>query len=267
MSGLGRRKFLARAARGAIFVGAGLAPHRYSQAATPWPDERRAGVFCCHADFSLQPHGNLWRELAQLQQDLSSKLRVPPALEPIHLFLFEHEATYRDYLRQHFPEVPYRRALFIKDSGPGMVFARRSDEFATDIRHESTHALLHATLPVVPLWLDEGLAEYFEMPPLDRALGSPHLRTVKWNAAFGQTPKLETLEAIGGLASMGATEYRQAWAWVHFMLHGPAAANDELVSFLGALHAQAPPGTMSQRLRRQMPDLEQRYRQHFRNWR
>jgi hypothetical protein len=46
-----------------------------------------------------------------------------------------------------------------------MVFAYRGEDFETDLRHECTHALLNAALPVVPLWLDEGLAEYFEVLP------------------------------------------------------------------------------------------------------
>ena len=35
-------------------------------------------------------------------------------------------------------------------------------QFEADLRHECTHALLHAALPYVPLWLDEGLASLYE---------------------------------------------------------------------------------------------------------
>ena len=208
----------------------------------------------------------LWRQMATLQQDLTKDLRIAPASEPIHLFLFERKSTYEDYLALHFPGVPYRRALFIKERGPGMVFAYLSTDFETDVRHESTHALLHATLPLVPLWLDEGLAEYFEEPASERADNSPHLSKVTWAARFGQTPDLAELEQIGSLASMGATQYRHAWAWVHFMLHGPAEAHDELVSFLSAIQSYSPPGVLSDRLRQRIPDLDERFREHFRTW-
>ena len=121
-----------------------------------------AGAFFCHADFQLDEFEGLWSEMAGLQEDLTRQLRVPAAGEPIHLFLFSRKATYQEYLRLHFPQVPFDEHLYIKDGGPGMVFAYQSPDFETDVRHESTHALLHAALPVVPLWLDEGLAEYFE---------------------------------------------------------------------------------------------------------
>lgn len=201
-----------------------------------------------------------------LQQDLTRELRVPAAGEPVHLFLFEKKGTYEDYLKLHFPGVPYRRALFIKDRGPGMVFAYLSSDFETDVRHESTHALLHASLPVVPLWLDEGLAEYFEVPASERAHNNRNLSMVTWAARFGQTPDLAALERIGSLSDMGSTQYRHAWAWVHFMLHGPAEAHDELVSYLAAIHSFAPPGVLSERLQERIPDLNERFREHFRNW-
>ena len=77
-----------------------------------------------------------------------------------------------------------------------MVFAYEGDEFEVDLRHECTHALLNAALPVTPLWLDEGLAEYFEVEAGQRAAGHPHQKYVKWNAYLGQTPSLEDLEQV-----------------------------------------------------------------------
>jgi hypothetical protein len=238
---------------------AGLAENR-------WPDERAAGAFHCHANFQLYQFDRLWREMAKLEQDLTRQLRISPVEEPIHLFLFEDRQTYRDYLKLHFPGVPYRRALYIKERGPGMVFAHQNAEFENDVRHESTHAVLHASLPVVPLWLDEGLAEYFEVPASQRAFDSPHLSKVRWAARFGQMPKLESLEGLGELTEMGPAEYRHAWAWVHFMLHGPAEAHLELTSFLNAIQALSPPGVLSERLRQKIPDLNDRFVDHFRNW-
>ena len=45
-----------------------------------------------------------------------------------------------------------------------LVYTYWGDRIQQDLRHELTHALLHSVLKDVPLWLDEGLAEYFEMP-------------------------------------------------------------------------------------------------------
>ncbi len=232
-----------------------------------WPDERTAGPFVCHADFSLGGHMNLLGEMAHLQQDLHTQLGIDPPREPIHMFLFDQRATYQNYIEQYFPNVPFRQALFIKERGPGMVFAFRSNDFEVDLRHESTHALLHAALPMVPLWLDEGLAEYFEVRRERRAVEHPHHGKLRWAARFGKLPKIQVLERIEALDEMGQGEYRSAWAWVHFMLHGPPEARRVLVRFLGDIQAHSPPGLLSDRLQKDVPQLEQRFAEHFRRWR
>ena len=231
-----------------------------------WPDEYVAGRFLCHADFPLASHRPLLDSLPQLERDLYGMLGIPPSPEPIHVFLFEKESTYRAYLKQYFPEVPRRKAIFIKGDGPGMVFAYRGRDFEVDVRHECTHALLNAALPMVPLWLDEGLAEYFEVPRERRQHGNPHLGFVKWSARLGQVPDLKSLEDVSDLKQMTRSRYRQAWAWVHFMLHGPPEAREELVRYLADIRALVPPGRLSQRLGRRIADLNQAFADHFKRW-
>lgn len=231
-----------------------------------WPDERRLAGLVCHADFSLDEQMGLLREIARLHRDIVKDLDLEPSGQPIHIYLFEKAATYRAYVQRWFPSVPQRRALYIKHEGQGMVFAYQSSELATDLRHESTHALLHNCLPGVPLWLDEGLAEYYEVQPHKRVHGNPYLVAVKWNSRLGQAPPLKTLEAIQDMRQLGLREYRQAWAWVHFMLHGPEAGRDELIGFLKDIARQKPPGNLSDRLGRRINDLESECASHFRGW-
>lgn len=234
--------------------------------AAEWPDQRTAGPFLCHADFSLADNQNLVSELAQLQRDLRPILGRGEPDEPIHLFLFAEKATYQAYLKQYFPGVPDRRALFVKGRGPGMVFAHRNADFEVDVRHECTHALLHATRRDVPLWLDEGLAEYFEAPPAERSFDNPHMRLVRWSARLGRFPRMETLEALDNVEAMGRGEYRDAWAWVHFMLHGPPAARGEMIAYLDDLTAQRATAPLSARLRARLPELDRQFLDHFRMW-
>jgi hypothetical protein len=222
-----------------------------------------AGSFVCHADFSLQPYDGLLAELTRLQNDLIRELGVPSAQEVTHVYLFAKSSTYKRYLTHYFPQAPTRRALFIKERGPGMVFAYESDELAVDIRHEGTHALLHGALPMVPLWLDEGLAEYFEVAPQDRHLGNAHLASIQRFLWLKGPPKIEQLEQLERLEEMGPAQYRDAWAWVHFMLHGPPEAREELTSYLRDIAALAPPGQLSVRLRRRLPQLEQQFIAHY----
>lgn len=235
-----------------------------SHAQARWPDERQTGPLLCHADFALAPHQPLLDELSLLQADLADTLGASEPREQVHLFLFETKSAYQGYLAQYFPRVPYRRALYIKARGPGMVFAYQGQDFEIDVRHECTHALLHAWLPSVPLWLDEGLAEYYEAPREQRAADNSHQAVVRTMIRVGQLPRLEELESIGDLEKMGRDEYRDAWAWVHFSLHGPPEAREELLRYLTDLEAGADAGPLSSRLRRRLPDLTRRLAEHFR---
>jgi hypothetical protein len=203
----------------------------------------------------------------RLQDDVTRELAIPANQQTVHIYLFSKSSTYKKYVAYYFPQAPTRRALFIKERGPGMVFAYHSDELAIDIRHEGTHALLHGVLPMVPLWLDEGLAEYFEVPPQERSYGNPHLTEIRRTLWLKGAPRLEQLEQLERLEEMGPAQYRDAWAWVHFMLHGPAEAREELIGTLRNIAALAPPGTLSERLRRRMPDVEQQFAAHFQQWR
>jgi hypothetical protein len=233
--------------------------------AADWPDARRAGPFVCRADFAMQGVEPLLDELTQLQVDLTRELGVPPAKDEIQVYLFHDRETYDRYLKQQFPNVPFRRAVYIKENGLGRVFAFRSPQFEVDLRHECTHALLHASLNTVPLWLDEGLAGYFELPSGRRATGNPHLRDIRWNAWLGIVPSMESLEKCVDVSKMAKAEYRNSWAWVSFMINGPAEAHEELVSYLQDLQGQQPsPDPLSARLKSRIPDLNQGFVSHFR---
>ena len=234
-----------------------------ASAAEKWPAERSAGPFLCHADFSLDSQKDLLAEIEGLQQDIATILGTQEPRENIHLFLFEKPGTYETYMKRYFPRVPARRALYIKGRGPGMVFAHQGTDFEIDVRHESTHALLHASFETVPLWLDEGIAEYFEVPRNKRASQNPHLATIRALLRQGSSPRLEALEELNDLKAMGRDEYRDAWAWVHFMIHGPREAHAELISYLNDCQSGSETENLSDRLRRRVPDLERRMAEHF----
>jgi hypothetical protein len=235
--------------------------------AQEWTDVREAKPFLCRADFPMQRLESLLAELAGLENDLVTQLGVRPPAELIELYLFRDEASYRRYVQHYLPDMPYRRALFFKDVGPGKVLAHCGPNFQIDIRHECTHALLHSTLPMVPLWLDEGLAEYFETPPEQRSYGNPYLESIKWSVRFGLAPSLDRLEKQGDFSKLDRTVYRDSWSWVHFMLHGPPEAHDELVRFLADIQASNPPGALSERLAGRLPNVKTQFSQHFKNWR
>jgi hypothetical protein len=227
--------------------------------AAQWPDVRSIGPFIFRADFSMQGIVPFITELANLQNDIIQSLSIAPAQEGIEVYLFHDQQTYEQYLKQHFPNVPFRRAVYLKGRGPGRVFAYYSAQFEIDLRHECTHALLHASLKNIPLWLDEGLAGYFELPADKRVFENPHLANIKRNAWFGVAPSLENLEKCTDIAKMGKAEYRDSWAWICFMLHGPAEANDELKKYLWDIQSQNPQHLFCDRLKHRLPTVQQQF--------
>ena len=235
--------------------------------AAEWPYTTTRESFVFQADFPLDPNQDIVDDLVSLRSDLARHLQVTPCQERIDVYLFGDPKVYEMYMRRYFPTVTPRRAMFIKANSPGNVFAYISRQFDVDLRHEATHALLHATLPMVPLWLDEGLAEYFEMPAAERAYENPYLKTVRRGLLYKRPPALVELESFTQLEQMGPREYQHAWAWVHFMLHGPPVARQTLVDYLAKLERHEPPRPLSETLAQQLDSPPQAFVEHFRSWR
>lgn len=263
-----RRSFQLRLGR--IFAAAILwlsLPMAAATAQDQWVDEAFAAPFFCRADFVLDANTTaLLRDLQELQKDLNATLQLNTGEKSVEVYLFRNARNYGNYLAPRVPEGFGRQALFVQGTDVGRVYTFLNPQFATDLRHECTHALLHTELAFLPFWLDEGLAEYFEMPAMKRAKGHPHLEALKWPARLRWKPDLERLEAKQRLPELTATDYRESWAWVHFMLHGPEGAHEVLVEYLQEIRASRPPGPLSVRLRRRIPDMERQLLLHIRDW-
>ncbi len=266
MESFSRRQFLSLGGAAVLSHWGATALRCSAATRSEWLDHQSYGPFQCRATFPMGDLTSLFQELSALEHELQRTLAVPPASQVVDVYLMESKPSHQAFLNRHFPQVPYRRALYVQRSGRGSVFAYRHSELAVDLRHECTHALLHTNLPMVPLWLDEGLAEYFEMPAEQRAFEHPHLKKLRWNIRFGMIPNIESLEAHQDLSEMGGAEYRFAWAWVHFMLHGPLPVHRALVRYLADIRRGNPPGKLSERLRLALPDLERQMVRHFKQW-
>ncbi|MBN2578012.1 MAG: hypothetical protein JXB10_03395 [Pirellulales bacterium] len=201
--------------------------------------------------------------LDQLQEELAQTLGMTRPITPIEVYLFHNESTYRRYLKKLYPQIPFRQALYVKEKGVSRLFAFAGPQFEVDVRHETVHALLHAELTGIPLWLDEGLATYFELPPSRRHRDNPYRSSLEWNLRLGLLPRLEKLESLADPTALGKGDYRDSWVWTHFLLHGPPAARDELLRYLRDLKTPPPPGPLSQRLARRVPDVQRQLKSHL----
>ncbi|WP_088253852.1 hypothetical protein [Fimbriiglobus ruber] len=211
----------------------------------------RVSKFVFYADVPLAAEDALFRELEELPDQLQRELHIPDGNNVVQVFLFEDQDKYEAFMRERFPWLPVRRAYFIADQKrPGatddlQVYTWMGENLRTDLRHELTHAMLHAVLKGVPLWLDEGLAGFFEQPPGNDGVNPDHLEKLR-KGPF--VPDLARLENIGKVAQMEKPEYREAWAWVHFMLRGDPKAKAALLEYLDQLRTNPNPGPLLPRL-------------------
>ena len=189
-----------------------------------------AGQLEIHSDFQLPKSHRLVTELVAQRRDLANLLGVEPSEEPIHVFLFEQDKDYRQYMSNQHPDFPARRALFVKTDTQLKVYASWHPRVAEDLRHEVTHGYLHSAVSDIPLWLDEGLAEFFETGRANRGSHNPHIHLLKTRLKQGKwSPDLNRLEAIDEAEALTRLDYAESWLWVHFLLFSPAIQEQHLV--------------------------------------
>lgn len=176
------------------------------------------------------------QELEHLQSDVVRTLQLPEARDPVIVYLFSTESAYRRYMRTTWPNLPNRRAYFIGTSRELAVYSFHGPRMQEDLRHELTHGILHATLKTVPLWLDEGLAEYFEVSATETgAPHSEHIRSLQRSMRKDWTPSIARLEGIVDFQEFDRDDYAESWGWVHFMLHSDAQRKQILLDYLSDL--------------------------------
>ena len=214
------------------------------------------------SDLELPKNNPILRDLDGLRDEIADELNLPAQKQPVTVYLFSDEARYLHYLQTRYPLLPPRRAYFVGTSKELAVFTFWGDRIEEDLRHEYTHGVLHASLMDVPLWLDEGLAEYFEVTSLPKGLNREYAMRLASNLSQGWRPDLDRLESLEKVEDMQKADYLEAWAWVHFLLHHSDDTRGVLVNYLHELRTTDKPGLLSKRLRATIPTAEQRFAVH-----
>jgi hypothetical protein len=220
-----------------------------------------------YSDVELKRDQPLFVELATLRDQVCKELQLPGVNNIIEVYIFEDQERYKAFMKAKYPSLPARRAFFVAGehrfggTEDLLVYTFWGDRVRIDLRHELTHALLHSVIKDVPLWLDEGLAEYFELPPERKGVNAHHLDQIYRGEPF--KPDLARLEQIREVEKMTQAEYREAWAWVHLMLSGKAEAKMVLLNYLQQLRTSANPGQLQPRLAQVYPSLEDALVEHL----
>lgn len=220
------------------------------------------------SSFPLPSKHRLLEELRAERSLVGETLGLPSSDEPIYVHLFQTAEEFREHARAYFPGVSDRRAFFVETDTKLMVYAYWGDRVAEDLRHEVAHGYMHAVVPSLPLWLDEGLAEYFEVPRGYRGFNAPHAELLLNSQSLGWKPDLRRLETLKDAREMKQLDYAESWAWMHWLLETTPQRRAFVQQYLRRLREQGSVEPFSLALRQLQLDYDKQlfdYVQTFRN--
>jgi hypothetical protein len=237
-----------------LLAGCHVAPKTTYSTDLPSQHSVNSKHFVIHSNVKLDSDNVLVAELEELRERLFATLRLPEQRDPVNVYLFSDEASYRYYMNTTWQNLPPRRAYFVGTARELAVYSFLSSKVQEDLRHEFTHGLLHASLKTVPLWLDEGLAEYFEVDPrIPDAVHADHV--LEWETAKQKnwSPNLFRLEMLSDFRDMTQRDYAESWGWVHYMLQTSDETAEVLLQYLAALDTSRTPPRMLTSLEAAVP--------------
>jgi hypothetical protein len=204
------------------------------QALVPTRHQTRTGQFLLLSNFPMTEESPAVRCLRDLERDLGRHLSFPPPVadDPVEIYVLDDREAFEHFLKFYFPELPPRRAFFLAQGPERVVYTYSSPRLEEDLRHEATHAQLRGAFGDLPLWLDEGLAEYFENDLSRPESRRARLAQIAADLRDGWSPNLERLESLTEIRQMTQRDYREAWGWVHLLLNGAESGKSLLMGYL-----------------------------------
>ena len=219
------------------------------QPLVPSRPQPRIGPFVVFTNQPQTGEDSTIRLLSTLRAEVETTLglHVEPDAPPIEVYILDDRKAFEHFLTFYYPELPQRRAFFIAQGSRRVVYTFKGERLSEDLRHEATHALLSLAVGDLPLWLDEGLAEYFEDAD-GHGVNREHLARLPRDIEEGWLPDLTHLESLKAVRQMSPRDYREAWSWVHYLLDDPTIGRTALLGYLGDLREAKDQTSLSKRM-------------------
>lgn len=203
-------------------------------------------------------------ELKQLPQRLSEIYGSPAIVQAVNVLIFSDRQQYIAHLEKTLPQAPKRNSLFIVRSGRSTILAVQGKALLQDLMHEAVHSLNHLTFrnTSMPLWMDEGLAEWAEdsVEKQSRVHGKALQQLLGGQRMLLPEPiSLGALEKIKSTTRADAVDYAASWAWCRFLLSEKHGCRGVWNRYLQDMRGGQQAGRLSHRLALTVPDYEQRF--------
>ncbi len=182
-----------------------------------------------------------FEQIRALFRSTFPELRVDPA-QPIMILAARDEATMKMLAPEEWDGEGHIRpsGLFHSDGDRDYVVLRLDAQGTTayhTVYHEYTHALLHLNFSRIPLWLSEGVAEFFGILTVgsqEARTGNAdktHLYILSKNAWLPIETLLEASESSPyyNEKNPASVFYAESWAVVHYLLLDPEARREQLL--------------------------------------
>jgi hypothetical protein len=158
------------------------------------------------------------------------------ALHPIQLNLkfFDDKSQFNHYKESVAPHLGSAGGFYTSINNEAVVYTAKNDQRMYSVtRHEAVHAMVNGAFGRTPVWINEGLAEYFERLKLENG----YTRTVEVSSDFlnqlrnSQLPDLNDYlnfpPSIWYEEEKKGLHYAIAWSLIYFL-----AATDDRRTFL-----------------------------------
>jgi hypothetical protein len=180
------------------------------------------------------------------------------------VLIFADRQQYFSHLEKTLPTAPRRNSLFIVRSGRPTILAVQGETLLQDLTHEAVHSLNHLTFrnTSMPLWMDEGLAEWAEdsVEQQSRVHGKALRQLLGEQRILLPEPiSLAALEKIKSTTRADAVDYAASWAWCRFLLSGKEGCRGVWNRYLQDIRGGQQAGRLSHRLALSVPDYEERF--------
>jgi hypothetical protein len=216
--------------------------------------------------YTAAPRGfeEILAELKQLPLRLSEVYGSPAIVRAVNVLIFSDRGQYLTHLKKTLPNAPRRTSLFIVRSGRPTILVVQGETLQQDLMHEAVHSLNHLTFrnTSMPLWMDEGLAEWAEdsLEQQSRVHGKSLRQLLGGQRMLLPEPiSLAALEKIKSTTRADAVDYAASWAWCRFLLTEKYRCRGVWNRYLQDIQGGQQAGRLSHRLALTVPDYEQRF--------